>query len=116
MKIVRLSDLPVLPMAMAGAEGVGKQLPLGSADGAPHFSFRVFTIAPGGHTPYHVHPSEHLNYVISGQGALVDPEGRMQPLAAGDFAFVPPEEKHQYRNASDSEPFVMICAVPRQYE
>ena len=34
----------------------------------------------------------------------------------GDFALILPGETHQYKNTSDSKPFVMICAVPKEYE
>jgi len=33
----------------------------------------------------------HLNYVIEGQGALVNEQGEEMPLKAGDFALVNPE-------------------------
>ena len=89
-------------MAMEGVAGVTKQVPVGKEDGVPHFSFRVFTLEPGGHTPYHQHVSEHLNYVIEGEGALVDEAGELHPVKAGDFAFVKPHEKHQYRNTSET--------------
>ena len=35
---------------LEGAKGVYKQIPLSKKDGVPTFSFRVFTIEPGGHT------------------------------------------------------------------
>ena len=116
MKIIPLSDVPAAPVDMDGAAGVIKQLPIGSRDGSPSFSFRVFTLAPGGHTPFHSHEWEHINYAISGEGVIVDPDGSRRPFAAGDFALVPPDETHQYRNASDTDDFVMICAVPAAYE
>lgn len=47
--------------------------------------------------------------------APVEMDGVERPLAAGDFAFVAPEELHQFRNAGD-EPFRFICAVPKEYE
>lgn len=116
MKIITLDQLAVTPMAMEGAVGVGKQVPLGVEDGVPNFSFRVFTVAPGGNTPYHAHDSEHLNYIIEGEGALVDEAGNQHPVKAGDFGFVKPNEKHQYRNTSDSRELKFICAVPKIYE
>ena len=100
---------------MEGAEGIFKQVPLSREDGAPVFSFRVFTIEPGGHTPYHNHPYEHMNYVIEGLGALVNEKGEETPLRAGDFALVNPDEKHQYRNKGD-QPFKMICRMPKEFE
>ena len=77
---------------------------------------RVFTVDPGGHTPYHRHAFEHLNYVIEGRGALIDESGEKREIKKGDFALVLPNEMHQYRNASKDESLVMICAVPRQFE
>ncbi len=116
MKIAALNQVPSRAMQMEGAVGVAKQVPIGKEDGAPNFSFRVFTVEPGGHTPYHVHDSEHLNYVIAGQGVLVDGEGTEHPVKAGDFGFVKPHEKHQYRNTSAGEELKFICAVPLAYE
>ncbi|MCK5826041.1 MAG: cupin domain-containing protein [Desulfuromusa sp.] len=116
MKITSLEQTSAAPMQMAGAVGVTKQVPLGVADGVPNFSFRVFTVVPGGHTPYHIHDSEHLNYVMQGEGVLVDEAGVEHPIKAGEFALVIPNEKHQYRNTSVTEDLKMICAVPSAYE
>lgn len=116
MKTIRLNEIEKIKMTMAGAERVYKQVPVSKNDGAPSFCFRVFTIEPGGHTPYHTHGFEHLNYVISGKGVLVDEHETMRPLAAGDFAIVLPDERHQFRNSSENSPFVIICAVPNEYE
>ena len=116
MKITRLDKVKKSKVEMDDARGVFKQLPIGSADGAPNFSFRVFTIDPGGETPFHSHASEHVNYIIQGRGALVDKDGREHPVQSGDFCLVLPDEKHRYENRSAEEAFVMICAVPKQYE
>jgi quercetin dioxygenase-like cupin family protein len=99
---------------MAGASGVEKQVPISREDGTPAYSFRVFTIAPGGHTPLHRHDFEHLNYVIAGSGEVVAESGP-KPLKQGDFVLVQPGETHQYRNTSQ-QPFVVVCAVPKEYE
>jgi quercetin dioxygenase-like cupin family protein len=116
MKTISLNQIAKSKMAMEGAEKVSKQLPISKADGTPSFSVRVFTIEPGGHTPYHTHDFEHLNYIIEGQGALVDETGKENPVKRGDFALVQPGEKHQYRNSSTDGPLIMICAVPKEYE
>ena len=116
MKITRLQDVEKVSVDMDGAKNAFKQVPISGSDDSPNFSFRVFTVEPGGHTPYHTHDFEHLNYVISGRGVLVDEDGNEQAVSAGDFALVLPEEKHQYRNISPIEPFVIICAVPKAYE
>ena len=82
-------------------------------DGAPNFALRVFELQPGGYTPYHAHPWEHENYILEGQGELVNPDGSATPLKPGDGAFVPPLQKHQYRNTG-STVFRFICCIPVQ--
>jgi len=116
MKITDLSKVEKVRMTMEGASGTWKQIPLAKADGVPAYSLRVFTIEPGGHTPYHGHPFEHMNYIIDGEGALVDSEGKEQPVQKGDFALVLPGEVHQYKNTAADRPLVMICLVPKDYE
>jgi len=115
MIIRKLADVAAETVEMEGVSGATKQLVLGDADGVPAYSVRVFTVAPGGFTPRHAHASEHINYVIAGRGVLVDPDGEARELAPGDFAYVQPQELHQFRNAGE-EPFVFICAVPKEYE
>lgn len=116
MKIRSLSSVEKTPMDMDGVKDVMKQLPIGSKEGSPNFSFRVFTLAPLGHTPYHQHLSEHVNYIISGQGVLLDKDSKESPVKQGDFCLVLPNEKHQYRNTSQTDDLVMICAVMKEYE
>jgi quercetin dioxygenase-like cupin family protein len=115
-KITDLTKVGKARMAMEGAKDVTKQVPISKADGTPLVSVRVFTIEPGGHTPYHTHPFEHLNYVIEGVGAAVTETGEERPLKKGDFVLVLPNEKHQYRNAGSDAPFVIICIAPKEYE
>ena len=116
MKITNLGRVEKTKVMMEGAKDAWRQVPIGKADGTPVFSMRVFTIVAGGHTPYHTHASEHVNYIIEGEGALVAETGEERPIAKGDFVLVLPDEKHQYRNRSADKPFVMICAVPKEYE
>ncbi len=116
MKIVSLDELEKTKPDMEGAKGIYKQVPISKDDGSPMFSFRVFTIEGDGHSPYHSHPFEHINYVIEGHGAIVSETGEEHEIKKGDFALVLPNEKHQYRNRSASEPFIMICGVPKGYE
>jgi quercetin dioxygenase-like cupin family protein len=116
MKISRLDEIEKIKANMEGAKEVYKQVPISKKDDSPHFSFRVFTIEPKGHTPFHKHPFEHLNYIIEGQGCLVDESGKEHEVKKGDFVLVLPDEKHQYQNRSPKAPFIMICAVPKEYE
>jgi quercetin dioxygenase-like cupin family protein len=57
-----------------------------------------------------------MNYIIEGEGFLVNEQGEQQSVKKGDFAMVLPNEKHQYRNASTTEKFVMICGVPKEFQ
>lgn len=116
MNITRLENITKTRMTMEGAKDVWKQVPISKADGTPNFSLRVFTIMSGGHTPYHTHPFEHLNYVIEGEGAVVTETGEERPVKKGDFVLVLPDEKHRYKNTSKQDPMVMICGVPKEYE
>jgi len=105
MKIVAIDKVEKKRVEMAGASGAWKQLPLGSRDGAPLYSYRVFTVEPGGNTPYHSHPYEHMNFIIEGQGVIINESGEEQPLKAGDFALVNPNKSistgtvHPIRNS-----------------
>ena len=71
---------------------------------------------PGGHTPFHVHPNEHLNYIIDGEGVIVTENGEEHEIKKGYFVLVYPNEKHQYKNKSKSKTMTMICGVPKEYE
>ena len=115
MHITSLEKVKKTIPPMEGAEKIFKQIPISSADGTPNFSFRVFTIEPGGHTPLHNHAFEHLNYVIEGTGVVVGKE-RETHIKKGDFVMVPPNETHQYKNTAASGSLVLICAVPKEYE
>lgn len=114
MKITRLSECEKTEVKLDGAAGAARQVPIGKADGAPNFSIRIFTLEPGGHTPHHSHESEHLNYVLEGEGVAMEGD-KPRPIKAGDFVLVTPHETHQYRNTGDKS-LVFMCMVPSQYE
>jgi quercetin dioxygenase-like cupin family protein len=116
MKIISLADVRKSKVLMDGAERAWKQIPLSKEDGVPVYSYRVFTVEPGGYTPFHRHPYEHMNYIIEGEGELVNEAGEKKKVKKGDFALVLPDEKHQYRNTSYEHAFVMICGVPKEFE
>jgi quercetin dioxygenase-like cupin family protein len=115
MHITRLDKVEKTILDMEGTKGVSKQIPLSREDGVPTFSFRVFTIEPGGHTPFHQHEFEHMNYVIDGEGFLVG-ENREHELREGDFALILAGERHQFKNSSENQNLLIICGVPKEYE
>jgi len=116
MKVISLKKVEKNKVNMEGAHKAWKQVPLSRKDGAPVYSYRVFTVESGGYTPYHQHNYEHMNYIIEGEGALVNEAGKEIPIQAGDFALVKPNEKHQYLNKSRDKSMVLICGVPKEFE
>jgi len=115
MHLTRLADIEKIKPDMKGAKDIYKQIPISGKDGSPNFSFRVFTVEPGGHTPLHNHPFEHLNYVIEGSGTVVNGKEE-RDLKKGDFVLIMPGEMHQYKNVSGSQSLLLLCAVPKEYE
>jgi len=92
------------------AKGVAARVVLGKADGTGNFCMRVFEIAPGGHTPRHVHAWEHEMFVHAGEGEVFG-NGQWHPLKPGKAMFIPGNEEHQMRNLG-KEPLIVVCLVP----
>jgi len=116
MKIINITEVKKNKVNMNGAENVLKQIPISRNDGTPNISLRVFTVEPNGFTPFHKHDYEQLNYIIEGEGVLLNENGEEKALKTGDFALVLPNEMHQYKNISKDKPLVFICGVPKQFE
>jgi quercetin dioxygenase-like cupin family protein len=114
MLIRRAGEMEGTPVAMEGAEGVAMRLMVGRGDGAPGFSMRHFTVAPGGHTPRHRHDYEHEVFVLAGAGRIEQDDQRVD-LRAGDAVFVRPNAVHQFTNTGDG-PFEFLCIVPVSYD
>ena len=89
---------------------VEKRVLVGPAQQAPNFSMRKFTVGAGGCSPYHTHPWEHEVYVLTGEGEVRFADGS-QAVTPGDFAFVPPNDEHQFVNKGDGV-FEFLCMVP----
>lgn len=73
---------------------------------------RIMEVGPAGYTPKHNHPWPHINYVIEGEGSLLL-NGVENSIEAGSYAFVPPNELHQFRNTGDKT-LKFICIVPEE--
>ncbi len=110
MIVKKVVDVSRNPAEMDGAKAVHKQVLISEADGAPNFRMRLFTVAPGGHTPCHEHPFEHEVFVLEGHGKLVTPAKEF-PLEKEYVCLVPPNETHQFVNAGN-EDFRIICLIP----
>ena len=78
--------------------------------GAENFAMRIFEVETNGYSPLHVHPWEHEVFILEGEGQLFDGE-KTAPFKAGDVVFVPPNEKHQFKN-NGKELLKFICLIP----
>jgi len=78
--------------------------------GAENFAMRMFEVEPGGYSPFHSHPWEHEVFILNGEGLVVG-EGQERKFRAGNVVFIPPNEKHQFKNNSEKT-IKFLCLVP----
>jgi quercetin dioxygenase-like cupin family protein len=110
MKIKTDNNVQAVPVEMDGAEKVDMKILVGPEDGSANIVLRLFIVAPGGHTPFHIHDFEHIVQVRAGRGAVIEPDGAAHDIELGQSVFVPPNEKHQFVNTS-TEPFEFTCTI-----
>ena len=115
MIIKNIDQVPLQDVNMEGAKDVKVRVLFGPADDAPTFAMRVFELAQSGHTPFHTHPFEHEAMLLDGNIAIVTEDGD-RPLQKGDVLLVAPNEKHQFKNLSDTEVARFMCLVPIAYQ
>jgi len=115
MIIKEIAQTPAAPVEAEGAQNVRVRVLLGPQDQAPTFALRLFELGPGGCTPWHSHPFEHEIIIEQGELTAVTEQGE-QPLRVGQVVLVQPDEKHQFRNRSVTQPARMFCLVPVQYQ
>jgi quercetin dioxygenase-like cupin family protein len=115
MIIKQQGQVQQVPVEMEGAVGARVQVLLGPADKAPTMAMRIFELAPKGHTPYHSHAFEHEVMILTGDIAVVTPEGDI-PVKPGDVMLVMPDEMHQFKNGSDTDTAKFMCMVPIAYQ
>lgn len=111
MKIAAYESLESRPVKDPAASGALMRIAIGPDDGAPHLVMRVFTVAPGGHSPRHSHPYEHEVFFHAGHGEVFH-EGKSSPVGPGHVAYFPPGTLHQFLNTGP-DPLVFVCVVPR---
>jgi len=86
----------------------------GPRDNVPNFYFRIFELAPGGRTPFHSHPYEHVVFVLEGEVVLKTRKGEIS-LTPRETAYIPPNEHHGFKNVKREIPARFICIIPADY-
>jgi len=104
------SEIRSVDMVGNGVVGVTKQILIGPKDGYDGF-LRVFTVQPGGKSPYHSHPWFHANYILEGEGKVVI-DGIDNPIKAGSVAYIDGGKMHHFVNTG-AAPLKFICLVPQ---
>ena len=115
MIIKNIDQVPLQDVNMEGAKDVKVRVLFGPADNAPTFAMRVFEMAPGGHTPWHTHSFEHEAMLLDGDIAVVTEAGD-RPLQKGDVLLLLPDEKHRFKNLSNTRDARFMCLVPIAYQ
>jgi quercetin dioxygenase-like cupin family protein len=78
--------------------------------GAENFAMRLFEMALGGYSPLHAHLWEHEVFILEGEGSVFDGENAKE-FKAGDVVFVPPGERHQFKN-NGKKTLKFLCLIP----
>ena len=110
MKFIPKEERPPQLVEMEGAVKVSVSKMVAERDGSPTAAMRLFTIEPGGNTPWHAHGWEHVIFGVEGRGALKNENGDAE-FGPGDALLVEPNEQHNFVNVGDS-PLKFICVVP----
>jgi quercetin dioxygenase-like cupin family protein len=78
--------------------------------GAKNFAMRLFEMEPEGYSPFHKHAWEHEVFILDGEGLVVGEEHERK-FRVGDVIFIPPNEKHQFKN-NGKKTVKFLCLVP----
>ena len=84
----------------ATSSGLARQVVVGRDQGAVHTDLAVGALASGGWIARHVHAFEEALYVLAGE-LLLELDGHVHRLVAGDYAFMPLGVHHTLANDGD---------------
>jgi quercetin dioxygenase-like cupin family protein len=88
--------------------GLRKELVIGDYDGSDEIVLRVIRIDPGRFMPAHTHDFPHIWKIEKGIGMLSDNDGVEHQVSAGQFIFIPNNERHGMRNVGE-ETLEYLC-------
>ena len=111
MKIIDYKEVILEPVVdFEETKGVKVRWLISDKDKAPSFAMRMFEVAPEGYTPLHTHKWEHEVFILEGEGVATDEEKEYK-IKKGTVVYVPPEEKHQFKNTG-SDTLRFLCLIP----
>jgi len=91
------------PMAAsATSSGLARQVIVGPGQGAVHTELAVGAFSAGGWLQRHIHSFEEALYVLAGD-LLIEIDGRVHHLVAGDYALIPIGTWHALGNGGDEQ-------------
>ena len=82
--------------------------------GAENFAMRLFEMEPGGYSPLHSHSWEHEVFILEGEGTVFG-GGEERKFKANNVIFIPPNEKHQFKNTGETT-LKFLCLIPYTQE
>ena len=109
MKIFHYDDIEAMD-AEGGSSKVSVRWLITKKIGAENFAMRLFEVKPEGFTPFHIHDWEHEVFILEGEGVVVANE-EVKLFRSGDVIFLPPNEKHQFRN-NGKKIVKILCLIP----
>jgi quercetin dioxygenase-like cupin family protein len=112
MPVLKGKDMKEIRLEAPVLKNVIKKTAISPEQGWDGWVMRIFTLGENGFSPRHTHPWPHINYIIEGTGTLFL-DGKENSVSAGDTAYIPPGEDHQFRNSGKSN-FSFICIVPEE--
>ena len=97
-------------IAEEGASGLRVRWLITKDIGAKNFAMRMFEMESGGHSPYHSHSWEHEVFILDGTGIVLGEKEEIT-FRPQDVIFIPPNEKHQFRN-NGKKIVRFLCLIP----
>jgi len=110
MNVFRYDTVQAEDVIVEGASRVKVRWLITKEMGAENFAMRIFEVETNGYSPLHVHPWEHEVFILEGEGQLFNGE-KAVPFKVDDAVFVPPNERHQFKN-NGKELLKFICLIP----
>ena len=103
-------EVPEKNAGEEGASGAFIKILIGPEDGSQNIIMRRIRVQPGGNTPFHHHPHEHVVNIEKGRGIVVNPQGEEIEVIEGQSLFIPGNENHQFKNPTQDD-FEFLCII-----